>query len=99
MCQAGTQMLEEWDFPEEVFIPIGYQYEPRTTGEFKALAGALQVANWAAGMTGYNDGRDTWVLDMNNSAFPIDEEALEGAILEAQDRIEKAKLALVNGPN
>ena len=92
-------MLEEWDFPEEVFIPIRYQYEPNKTGEFKALAGALQVVNWAAGMTGYNDGRDTWALDMDKNAFPIDEEALERAILEARDQIEKAKLALVNGPN
>ena len=92
-------MLKEWDFPKEVFIPIRYQYEPNKTGEFKALAGAPQAVNWAAGMTGCNDGRDTWALDMDNNAFPIDEEALERAILEAQDRIEKAKLALVNGPN
>lgn len=98
-AQAGAQMLEEWDFPEEVFIPIRYQYEPNKAGEFKALAGALQVANWAAGVIGCNDGRDTWALDMDNIAFPIDEETLERAILEAQDRIEKAKLALVSGPN
>jgi putative nucleotidyltransferase with HDIG domain len=98
-AQAGAQMLEEWDFPEEVFIPIRYQYEPREAGEFKTLAAALQVANWAAGVIGCNDGRDTWALDMDNSVFPIDEETLERAILEAQDRVEKAKLALVNGPN
>lgn len=57
--QAGAQMLEEWDFPEEVFIPIRYQYQPNKTGEFKSLAGALQVANWAAGIIGCNDGSDT----------------------------------------
>ena len=99
MPKPAIRSLEGWGFPEEVFIPIRYQYQPNKTGEFKALAGALQVANWVAGMTGCNDGRDTWALDMDNNAFPIDEEALERAILEAQDRIEKAKLALVNRPN
>lgn len=98
-AQAGSQMLEEWNFPKEVFLPIRYQYSPYEAGEFKELAGALQVANWAAGVIGCNDGRDTWALDMASDAFPIDEATLERAILEAQDRVQKAKLAVISGSN
>lgn len=98
-AQAGSQMLEEWKFPKEVFIPIRYQYAPNEAGEFKELAGALQVANWAAGVIGCNDGRDTWALDMTSDAFSIGEATLERALLEGQDRFEKAKLALANGLN
>lgn len=98
-AQAGAQMLEEWNFPKEVFLPIRYQYAPDEAGEFRELAGALQVANWAAGVIGCNDGRDTWALDIESDAFPIDEPTLERALLEAQEKVEKAKLALAAGSN
>ncbi len=98
-AQAGSQMLEQWNFPAEVFLPIRYQYTPNEAGEFKELAGALQVANWAAGVIGCNDGRDTWALDMASDAFSIEKDTLERALLEGQERVEKAKLALPNGQN
>ncbi len=98
-AQVGAKMLEEWNFPREVFLPIRHQYEPKEAGEFAMLAGALQVANWAAGVIGCNDGRDTWALDMANNDFPIDEPTLEKVLLEGQDRVARAKLALVATTN
>ncbi len=98
-AEVGAKMLEEWDFPEEVFLPIRYQYAPNSAPEFKELAGALQVANWAAGAMGCNDGRDTWALEMTPSAFRIDSESLEVAIIEGKDRLESAKRALIAGAN
>ncbi len=98
-AQVGAKMLEKWDFPEEVFLPIRYQYNPLEANEYKELAGALQVANWAAGVIGCNDGRDTWALDMAGDAFQIDEVTLEQAIIEGQERVEKAKQALSSGLN
>ncbi len=94
-AQVGAKMLEEWNFPKEVYIPVLHQFTPDEALEFKELAGALQVANWAAGAIGYNDGRDSWALDMTNDAFKIDETTLERALLEGQDRVEKAIRALV----
>lgn len=98
-AQAGAKILEEWNFPKEVYLPIRYQYQPNDTGEFSELAGALQIANWAAGVIGCHDGRDSWALNMTNDSFQIDEKKLERAILEAHDRVEKAKRALVTGIN
>lgn len=98
-AQVGAHMLEEWNFPREVFLPIRYQYAPQDAEEYKELAGALQVANWAAGVIGCNDGRDTWALDMASNAFAIDATTLEQAVLEGQERVEKAKTALTTGPN
>jgi len=98
-AQVGAYMLEQWNFPREVYLPIRYQYSPQDAEEYKELAGALQVANWAAGVIGCNDGRDTWALDMASDAFAIDATTLEQAVLEGQERVEKAKMALATGPN
>lgn len=97
---AGSKMLEEWSFPEEVFIPIRYQYTPQEAPEsHRKLAGALHVANWAAAVIGCNDGRDSWALEMVENAFEIDQDALEIAILNAREQLEKACKALVVGAN
>ncbi|OUW17191.1 MAG: hypothetical protein CBD18_05420 [Opitutales bacterium TMED158] len=98
-AEAGAKMLEEWGFPKEVFEPIRYQYHPREAGEFKELAGALQVANWAASVIGCNDGRDAWALEMDPDVFDIEESALERAIIEGRYRLEAAVKALEPGAN
>lgn len=92
---AGSKMLEEWSFPEEVYMPILYQYHPtEAPEEYRQLAGALHVANWGASIIGCNDGRDAWALEMVEGAFNIEQSTLELAILTAQERLEKAKKAL-----
>jgi len=98
-AEAGAKMLEDWGFPEEVYSPIRYQYHPREAGEFKELAGALQVANWAASVMGCNDGRDAWALEMDPDVFHIEETALESAIIEGRYRLEKAIKAFDPGQN
>ena len=98
-AEAGAKMLEDWGFPEEVFMPIRHQYHPREAGEFKELAGALQVANWAASVIGCNDGRDAWALEMDPDVFHIEEAALEAAIIEGRYRLEKAIKAFEHGVN
>lgn len=97
---AGARMLAEWSFPEEVYVPIRYQYHPTQAPEaFRALAGALHVANWGAATIGCNDGRDAWALEMVDNAFAIDQAHLEYAIITARDRLVKAKKALFQGAN
>ncbi|MDQ8186448.1 HDOD domain-containing protein [Pelagicoccus sp. SDUM812002] len=97
---AGSKMLEEWSFPEEVYIPIRYQYNPtEAPEEHRKLAGALHVANWGAAVIGCNDGRDSWALDMIEGAFEIDQSQLELAILNAREKLEKARHALEVGAN
>lgn len=97
---AGSKMLEHWGFPEEVYLPIRHQYHPsEAPEEHRALAGALHVANWGAAVIGCNDGRDSWALEMVEGAFTIDQMAIELAILNAQERLEKAKKALAVGAN
>ncbi len=97
---AGSKMLEQWSFPEEVYIPIRYQYNPiEAPEEHRQLAGALHVANWGAAVIGANDGRDCWALDMIEGAFDIEQHALELAILNAREKLEKARQALVVGVN
>ncbi len=97
---AGSKMLEEWSFPEEVYIPIRYQYNPiEAPEEHRQLAGALHVANWGAAVIGCNDGRDSWALDMIEGAFDIDQSKLELAILNAREHLEKARQALKVGAN
>jgi len=63
------------------------------------MSDALQIANWAAGVIGCNDGRDTWALDMENLTTDIDEIALHRGIIEAQERMQQAKQALSVGSN
>lgn len=97
---AGSRMLEEWSFPEEVYVPIRWQYHPnQAPEEHRELAGALHVANWGAAIIGCNDGRDAWALDMVDGAFEIDEAKLELSIIEAQSRLLSAKKALRVGAN
>ncbi len=97
---AGSKMLEQWSFPEEVYIPIRYQYNPiEAPEEHRKLAGALHVANWGAAVIGANDGRDCWALDMIEGAFDIEQHALELAILNAREKLEKARQALAVGAN
>lgn len=97
---AGSKMLEEWSFPEEVYIPIRYQYNPKEAPEeYRQLAGALHVANWGAAVIGCNDGRDSWAIDMIEGAFEIEQSALEIAILDAREKLEKARRALAVGAN
>ena len=93
---AGAKVLEDWGFPEEVFIPIQYQYNPNDAPKYKELAGALHIANWASSVMGCNEGRDSWAIDMDNNAFQIDEVTIELAIIEAQERLAKAKAAIEN---
>ncbi len=93
---AGATILEQWNFPEEVCIPIRYQYHPNEAPKYKELAGAIHVANWAAAVIGCNDGRDAWALEMDSSMFSIDEATLEMAIIEAKIKLEKAKKAIEN---
>jgi len=89
-AEVGAKMLENWGFPEEVYLPIRYQYDPHGAGKYKELAGALQVANWGASVIGCNDGRDAWALKMDPDVFHIDETKLEQAVLEGRFRLEKA---------
>ncbi|MBK1879254.1 HDOD domain-containing protein [Pelagicoccus mobilis] len=97
---AGSKMLEEWSFPEEVYMPIRYQYNPQEAPEeHRQLAGALHLANWGAAVIGCNDGRDSWALDMIEGAFEIDQSALEIAILNAREKLEHARQALNVGEN
>lgn len=97
---AGSKMLEEWSFPEEVYLPIRYQYHPQEAPEaHRQLAGALHVANWAAAVIGCNDGRDSWALEMVENAFEIDQAVLELAILNAREKLEKARKAIAVGQN
>ncbi len=97
---AGSKMLEGWSFPEEVYIPIRYQYTPmEAPEEHRKLAGALHVANWGAAVIGCNDGRDSWALDMIEGAFEIDQSQLEIAILNARELLEKARRTLNVGAN
>ncbi|EDY81086.1 HDOD domain family [Verrucomicrobiia bacterium DG1235] len=97
---AGSKMLEEWSFPEEVYIPIRYQYHPKDAPEeHRQLAGALHVANWGAAVIGCNDGRDSWALDMIDGAFEIDQSKLEIAIINARENLEKARKAIAVGAN
>jgi len=63
------------------------------------MSDALQIANWAAGVIGCNDGRDTWALNMENLSTEIDETSLQIAIIEAQERMQQARHALAAGPN
>lgn len=92
---AGSRMLQEWSFPESVYVPIRYQYHPmEAPEEHRLLAGALHLANWGAAIIGCNDGRDSWALEMVDGVFDIDKEQLELSILAAQERLEKAKRAL-----
>jgi len=95
-AEAGAKTLEDWGFPEEVVIPIRYQNKPDDAPKYKELAGALHVANWASSVMGCNEGRDSWAIDMNTQAFPIDESAIQLAIIEARERLEKAKAAIEN---
>src|SRR5690606_1358043 len=95
---AGARMLAEWSFPEEIYSPVRFQYHPtQAPAAFRSLAGALHVANWGAATIGCNDGRDAWALDMVDDAFAIDQSKLENAIINARERLEKAKRALVAG--
>ena len=97
---AGSKMLEHWGFPEDVYLPIRYQYHPmEAPEEHRQMAGALHVANWAAAVIGCNDGRDSWALEMVEGAFSIEQSQLHLAILEAQERLLKAKKALQIGLN
>ncbi|MDQ8201587.1 HDOD domain-containing protein [Pelagicoccus sp. SDUM812003] len=97
---AGSKILESWGFPEEVYLPIYYQYRPIEAPEaHRQLAGALHVANWGAAVIGCNDGRDSWALDMVEGAFQIEQSELEMAILNAREALEKAKKALAVGAN
>lgn len=97
---AGSKMLEEWSFPEDVYMPIRYQYHPQEAPEeHRQLAGALHMANWGAAVIGCNDGRDSWALDMIEGVFDIDQNTLELAILNARDNLEKARKAIGVGPN
>ena len=98
-AEAGAKMLEDWGFSESVYLPIRYQYDPHKAGEFKELAGALQVANWGASVIGCNDGRDAWALEMDPDVFHIDENKLEQAVLEGRFRLEKALKAFEPGVN
>lgn len=97
---AGSKMLEEWSFPEEVYMPIRYQYQPSEAPEqYRQLAGALHLANWGAAVIGANDGRDSWALDMIEGVFEIEQSELELAILNAREKLEKARQALTVGSN
>ena len=69
---VGGEMLKEWGFPEEIYIPVRYQNTPEKTGPLRKMSDDLQIANRAAGVIGCNDGRDTWTLDMENLFTDID---------------------------
>ena len=96
---VGGEMLKEWGFPEEIYVPVRYRYTPENAGQFRKMSDALQIANWAAGVIGCNVGRDTWALDMENLTTDIDEIALHRGIIEAQERMQQAKQALSAGSN
>ncbi len=95
---VGGEILKEWGFPEEIYIPVRYQYSPEKAGALRKMSDALQIANWAAGVIGCNDGRDTWALTIESLSTEIDA-TLHAAIIEAQERIQQARQALLDGPN
>jgi len=90
---VGGEMLKEWGFPEEIYTPVRYQYTPEKAGPLRKMSDALQIANWAAGVIGCNDGRDTSALNMENLSTDIDKITLQRGVIEAQERMQQAKLS------
>jgi len=89
----GARMLENWRFPEEVYLPIQYQFRPQEAPEeCRPLTAALHVSNWAAAAIGCNDGRDSWALEMIDCG--CGQSQVELAMLETRELLESARQSM-----
>ncbi|TVR54795.1 MAG: HDOD domain-containing protein [Puniceicoccaceae bacterium] len=94
-AEVGCALLRHWGFGDVVCLPVGHHYHPLECPEHQQVACALHVANWGAGILGYNHGRDAWALEIEPAVvgvLGIEQNRLERSILQAGQQIHRARM-------
>jgi len=93
-CEA---LLAKWNFPEEISVPVAYQYRPAEAPLYREPASMLHLAKWIVSGLGANCGRDAFAFEMDGSVLEIldlSETHVQLLILEVQERLATVKCLL-----
>lgn len=96
-AQVGEALLKKWDFPENVTEPIGFQYHPMGSKNFKKAASLMNVSHYVVSALGQNYGREAMAFAIDSKALDlvsISEEALQMLLIEVQERLMSIKSQL-----
>jgi len=91
-AQVGAALLEKWGFPEDIVIPIRFQYSPSAAPSQRETTGMLHVSHWIAGGIGGKPGKDSWAFELDTSVFAMlhmDEERAMQVMLQSRDQLKE----------
>ena len=96
-AEVGEGLLEKWNFQREIFIPIGSQYEPTKSRDYKKVASMMNVSHFLVSALGQSYGRDAMAVELSGEALDMvgmAEADLQMTIIEVQEKIEQIKSQL-----
>jgi HD-like signal output (HDOD) protein len=71
MAELAACLLEKWNFPPDICIPIRHQNSPDIAPQYKKQAGLLHLAIWMVASLGLNFGKNSWAIETNPAALEI----------------------------
>lgn len=96
-AQACSALLKNWDYPDEVCLPIHYQYTPGKAEQYVELTYCLHLTKFLVTSVGCNFGRDALAVELDEQtlvALNILGDELNLFTVEIFEQMDKIKMLL-----
>ena len=97
-AELAGELLQAWNFPENIYHPVAHQYEPSKADKHERYALMIYLANYLVAAIGMNYGKDAWAVfgeDDAITALNLSELDIQELILEAHAAIDEVKGSLL----
>tara|TARA_B100001248_G_scaffold258594_1_gene242986 strand:+ start:6100 stop:6972 length:873 start_codon:yes stop_codon:yes gene_type:complete len=92
--QIGEALLNKWNFPASITVPIAHQFRPLRAPTHKNMSCMLHLANWIVACLGKNPGLHSWAMDMQTPAMEyitLKESDLQKILIDVETNIRIVK--------
>ena len=96
-AQIGSALLKKWNFSENIYDPIEFQYTPMESKTHLKLSCMIHLTYWIVAGVGLNFGKDAWAFNVDSKAFEylgISEDQLHLHIIDVHKRLGEIKSEL-----
>ncbi len=93
-AHIGAALLKKWNFSENIYVPIEFQYTPMKAESHLQLSCMIHLTYWIVAGVGLNFGKDAWAFNVDSKAFEqleITEDQLHLHIIDVHKRLGEIK--------
>ncbi|MCG8528472.1 MAG: HDOD domain-containing protein [Opitutales bacterium] len=89
-AEVGAVLLRKWDFPEEISLPIEFQFDPVGCKSQKEYASMLHLSRWVCASIAGAPGKHGWAFDLKEEMLDILKLSVEDIyplMLDVKDKV------------